>query len=200
MEPGDAAQSEQPVSAPPRSVRGLVAAAGGEALGSTGELIAKPNLVQRTLEVSSAAFFIGMTVSLLMGIYWRYVLNDPLSWTLDIAMICFIWAVMLGAPISDWEDSHLQFDLVYNMVPESVQFAMRTFGNLLLIGVFVAVTPASYRYLETVAGRPVLGVSWMSLRVVYLSFVLFLVITIIQRTWLLINDVRRQVTRAEEKA
>lgn len=156
----------------------------------------KPNLVQRVLEIASAFFFMGMVVSLLMGIYWRYVLKDPLAWTLDIAMVCFIWAVMLGAPLSDWEDSHLQFDLVYNKMPESVQLGMRIFGNLLLIGTFAAVTPASFRYLDSVAGRPVLGVSWLSLRAVFLSFVVFLVITIIQRTFLLVSDGRQLLARA----
>lgn len=162
-------------------------------------MVAEPRLVQRILEITSAFFFMGMLISLLMGIYWRYVLNDPLVWSLDVAMVCFIWAVMLGAPISDIEDNHLQFDLVYNRMTESVQFYMRTFGNLLLIGTFAAVTPASYRYLESVANRPVLGVSWLSLRVVFLSFVCFLVITIIQRAFLLVADVRRRIERTEEQ-
>jgi C4-dicarboxylate transporter DctQ subunit len=195
----DLRDSGQPDAAAPIAVPGLIGAVPGDTPGSTGELVAKPHLIQRLLEITSAFFFMGMLISLLMGIYWRYVLNDPLVWSLEVAMICFIWAVMLGAPISDWEDNHLQFDLIYNKMSESVQFYMRTFGNLLLIGAFGVVTPASYRYLESVANRPVLGVSWLSLRIMYMSFVFFLVITVIQRSFLLVADVRRRMTRTEEK-
>lgn len=156
--------------------------------------------LERVEEIGSAVFFVGMTVVLLMGIWWRYVLSTPLVWTVNVATVCFLWSVMLGAPLSDWEDEHIQFDLVYKLVPEPVQLAMRTFGNLLLISALVIVIPSSYRFLDSIGDRTVVGVPWLSMQWAFTGFLVFLTLTVVQRSRLLALDLRRwRAQRREDR-
>lgn len=145
--------------------------------------------VDRLEEVSAALFFGGMLITVLVGIFWRFVLESPLVWTVNVSTLCFMWAVMLGSPLSDRRDNHLQFDLVYKVVPPRVQLAFRLFGNTLLVGAFLFILPATLEYLLSVGGRTVTGVPWLNFTWAYSVFLVFLVLTVASRGRLLFADI-----------
>ena len=39
-----------------------------------------------------------IVVILFGSVFWRYFLNDPISWSEDAALLCMIWMTLLGAP------------------------------------------------------------------------------------------------------
>lgn len=149
----------------------------------------------RIHELSTAAVFTAMLVVVLAGIFWRYVLGAPLVWTVSIATLCFMWTIFLGAPLSDPEDRHISFDLLYNTVPPAVQLGCRVFGNLLIITTFTAIIPATIDYLDFLSPRTVVGADWLSFRWAYSVFLIFLVLTIVHRVRLLALDIRHLIVR-----
>ncbi|MBS3918195.1 MAG: TRAP transporter small permease subunit [Deltaproteobacteria bacterium] len=48
-----------------------------------------------------------MTVSVLLGVLFRYVLKAPLPWSEEMARYLMIWGVSLGASIAFREGSHV---------------------------------------------------------------------------------------------
>jgi TRAP-type C4-dicarboxylate transport system permease small subunit len=144
----------------------------------------------RLEELSAAIFFAGMIITVLVGIFWRFVLESPLVWTINVSTLCFMWAVLLGSPLSDRKDKHLQFDLLYRIVPARVQLAFRLFGNTLLVAVFLVILPATLRFLLDVGGRTVTGVPWLNFSWAYSVFLIFLVLTVVSRMRLLLADLR----------
>lgn len=155
--------------------------------------------LERLEEISAAVFFSGMMITVLVGIFWRFVLESPLVWTINVSTLCFMWAVLLGSPLSDWEDNHLQFDLLYLAVPARMQSAFRIFGNVLLIGTFLLIMPATLSYLQSVGGRTVTGVPWLNFTWAYSVFFVFLVLTVVGRMRLLIADLRALRTDRRER-
>jgi len=149
----------------------------------------------RLEELSAAIFFGGMLITVLVGIFWRFVLESPLVWTVNVSTLCFMWAVLLGSPLSDRKDNHLQFDLLYLAVPARVQFGFRLFGNILLIGAFVLIIPPTYDYLLSIGGRTVTGVPWLNFSWAYSVFLIFLVLTVASRMRLLIADIHLLTSR-----
>jgi TRAP-type C4-dicarboxylate transport system permease small subunit len=142
----------------------------------------------RLSEVTAGSFFVAMIVIVLLGIVWRYVLNNPLVWSINLATICFIWSVLIGAPLSDVEDTHLQFDLLYDALPDSIQLGLRLFGNLLILAAFGALIPGTVRYLQFVGDRAISGAPWLTFRWAFSCFLIFIVLAIIQRSRLLLRD------------
>ena len=81
-----------------------------------------------------AAFIVLFTVFML-GIFFRYFLA-PLTWTLELSLICFIWTALLGGLYAKRTDSHVKFTLIYDMVSPKKQLWMRLVGNGLLLTAF----------------------------------------------------------------
>ncbi len=60
----------------------------------------------------------------LAAVWWRYVINDPLSWTEQISRILFVWVTFLGAAVLYREKSHITIDMFLDMMPETLKSAM----------------------------------------------------------------------------
>jgi tripartite ATP-independent transporter DctM subunit len=53
-----------------------------------------------------------------LGVFFRYVLNNSLSWSDELAMILFTWAILLGASIAYAQDRHVRLEtLVRQLIP-----------------------------------------------------------------------------------
>lgn len=60
----------------------------------------------------TAVMVLATIVVITMQIVWRYVLNDPLSWTEQISRYLFVWIVMLAVPVGLYRSGLYNFDLL----------------------------------------------------------------------------------------
>ena len=51
------------------------------------------------------------------GVFFRYVLNDSLSWSEELAKYAMLWMVFLGAPIALRTGGHPNIEILLNLVP-----------------------------------------------------------------------------------
>jgi TRAP-type C4-dicarboxylate transport system permease small subunit len=54
----------------------------------------------------------GMTLVVLLGICFRYVLKAPLPWSEEMARYLMVWGASLGAAVAFWEGSHVAITAV----------------------------------------------------------------------------------------
>lgn len=67
-----------------------------------------------------------VTVSLTcLQIVFRYLLNQPLTWTEQLSRYCFIWMMMLGIPVLFHRKDFMAFDLILNMFPKKLHNVVR---------------------------------------------------------------------------
>jgi len=71
--------------------------------------------------------------SLIVGVFFRYVLRDSLSWTDEVAMFCFSWIVLLAAALLVRESGHVRVELIENYLPKRAARALRVFIDLLIL-------------------------------------------------------------------
>ena len=57
-----------------------------------------------------------MFVSFLLQIAFRYVLNQPLGWTEEVTVLCWVWVVLWCAAFVLSDREEIRFDIVYSMV------------------------------------------------------------------------------------
>lgn len=134
-------------------------------------------------------FFTIMFASILIGVFWRYVLDDPLIWTVNAAAVAFIWTVLIAAGLPNWADEHIQFDLLYRRMPPRWQRVSRMVGNLLLVVTFALPIPATWDYLVFIGADSVTGLP-LKFNLAFAVVLWFLVATVVHRGRLLLNDVR----------
>ncbi len=51
-----------------------------------------------------------MSLAILLQVFCRYVLNAPLTWPEELAVLTFAWMIFLGAALVQGSDSHISID------------------------------------------------------------------------------------------
>ncbi|WP_114947885.1 TRAP transporter large permease subunit [Microvirga calopogonii] len=72
------------------------------------------------VEIPAALLVVAEIVVLLAGVISRYVLNEPLVWSDELASILFLWLAMLGAVVAFRRNEHMRMTAVLGMLPTRV--------------------------------------------------------------------------------
>lgn len=82
-----------------------------------------------------------MTVIIFVQVVCRYVLQDSLSWSDELARYLFIWLTFLGASVAFHEDTHIKVtyfvDMIRNAKLRAVVYTLADMACLWLLWVFV---------------------------------------------------------------
>ncbi len=82
-----------------------------------------------------------LSVIVMLQVIFRYVLNNPLAWTEEMARFLLIWIVLLGAAIGIKRKSHFSLDIVTKKFSQTaqdrLQFATDVFLFVLIFDVMV---------------------------------------------------------------
>jgi TRAP-type C4-dicarboxylate transport system permease small subunit len=60
----------------------------------------------------------GIAVVIAASVFWRYALNDALSWSEEVAKYMMIWLVFTGAPIALRQGGHVAIEILPNALPD----------------------------------------------------------------------------------
>ena len=126
--------------------------------------------------------FSALFVVFIVQVVARFVFDQPLPWTDELAVVLYIWVILWAAAFMVPEREHVVFDLVYHMAPPAVRRAMRITGHLMIGGLSAWALPASWDYIRFMAreGTPVLGLPFMW---VFLPFALLLMSLVARAVW-----------------
>lgn len=91
------------------------------------------------LTVTGGAVIVG---SLILGVFFRYVLQNSLTWSDEVAMFCFSWIVLLAAALLVRESGHVRVELIENYLPPGAIGALRIGIEflILLTGIYMVWT------------------------------------------------------------
>ena len=62
-----------------------------------------------------------LAVNVFIGVFWRYVLNDSLSWYEESSKYLMLWLVFAGAPIVLKQRGHVSLDILPRLLPLRLQ-------------------------------------------------------------------------------
>lgn len=68
-----------------------------------------------TALVASGILVAVITVVVAAGVFWRYVLNDSLSWTEEVARYLLIWLAAVGSIVAMHRRQHVAIDILPDM-------------------------------------------------------------------------------------
>jgi TRAP-type C4-dicarboxylate transport system permease small subunit len=97
-------------------------------------------LVLLVTSIMLAALTAAMTVVVLLGVFTRYVLNDALPWTEELARYILIWLSWLGGGIAMRRGSHIAVDLFIDKLSPRVRSVIKFLGrNLVLLFLVICI-------------------------------------------------------------
>jgi TRAP-type C4-dicarboxylate transport system permease small subunit len=80
----------------------------------------------------SAATATVMIATLLLGVFFRYVLQSALSWSGEVAMLAFTWTVFVMASVGVREGFHVRIEMIDDYLPATAKLLLH---RLLLIAI-----------------------------------------------------------------
>jgi TRAP-type C4-dicarboxylate transport system permease small subunit len=138
--------------------------------------------LKRGADTVGVLLFLAAFAGFIVQIFWRYVLNDPLAWTEEFVMICFIWTVFWAAAFMVPIREHVSFDVVYDIVTPQTRrgFTMVTLAAIVVS--FTWLVPYTWDYLDFLTRKksPVLRIR---MHWVYGCYILFVAAFAIQSAW-----------------
>lgn len=69
----------------------------------------------------------------LLQVFYRYALNDPIGWTQEISVFCTMIVVMLGAAMAFKRGAHISISFFVELFTVKIQRALTIIANLITI-------------------------------------------------------------------
>lgn len=88
------------------------------------------NQLEAHLLVLSLAF---TTILIFIQVILRYVFNNSLSWSEELARYIFIWQIWLGTSVSMKENEHICLDMLNNKLQGKAKIALALVANILML-------------------------------------------------------------------
>jgi TRAP-type C4-dicarboxylate transport system permease small subunit len=85
-----------------------------------------------------------MTLVVLLGVFFRYVVRQPLSWSEEVARYLMIWAASLAVSIGIMRREHLGITFLVGRLPRSAQKVMAILVNVAVLWFLWVLTKFGY--------------------------------------------------------
>jgi TRAP-type C4-dicarboxylate transport system permease small subunit len=76
-------------------------------------------VVDWIVDTLAAIFLLTTSFILALQIFFRYILNRPLSWPLEVSLFCFVWLVWMGGVGGMREEKQIRIEFAEKYLPRS---------------------------------------------------------------------------------
>jgi TRAP-type C4-dicarboxylate transport system permease small subunit len=139
--------------------------------------------LRRRADDIAVALMALMFVSFLLQIGFRYFLNQPLGWTDEVTVLCWVWAVLWCAAFVLSDQDEIRFDIVYGVVSPGTQRVFTATSSIAIVLLFLVSLPASWNYV-TFMKREHTAYLHMRFDLLYAVYVIFAVAIILKHVGL----------------
>jgi TRAP-type C4-dicarboxylate transport system permease small subunit len=164
------------------------------------ETVAPVDLSRYAIEdwVTLAVFW-GMSLCVFLQFFTRYVLNNSLAWTEEIAINCLVVVVFLGSVMCTRLTRHIHVDVLYHYLPATVGRYLALAVNLITICFFAYMAWLLWRYVGIVHRERMVTIDLPRNVVFYAVFAGFVLMTL-RAIQVFIGNVRRGYSALERPA
>lgn len=130
--------------------------------------------------IESLLFVLGFSMALIVAnqVFFRYVLNQSLFWSEELARFLLVWLTFLGATAAYRRKAHPGIDAVYAKMPPALQKAAVITTHLVSMGLFTVMVYFGFEfaYFVRLQISPALHLpKWIILSIIPLSGLIFTV-------------------------
>jgi len=89
-----------------------------------------------------------MFLSFILQIMFRYVFNNPLSWTLELSLTTWLWLVFWGGAFNLKNSDHVRFDIIYVESGLKVRRVLALVSAIAIVAGLVTAFPATVDFIS----------------------------------------------------
>jgi len=104
------------------------------------------NYWRKFTDFVAVSLLAAMFSAFLLQIFMRYIMNNPLGWTLEASVILYIWTVFWTSAFILEEKDHITFTVLSDYVRPGVKRTMLIVGHIIVGIAFISALPAVFDY------------------------------------------------------
>ena len=141
---------------------------------------------KRWLDHIGGAFFLALFAVFILQIGARFLFNQPLPWTDELAVVLYIWSIFWACAFMVPVASHVSLDILIARLANKPRLWLQTLGQILLGGLALQALPASWDYLLFMR-RETTAVLGLPLFWVFLPLMVLLVMLVLRGMWQMVQ-------------
>jgi len=136
------------------------------------------NNVEKVICVTLLAL---MSIIIVVQVFFRYVLQNSLQWSEEIARYMFIWLIYIGISYGVKTDKHIAVDAVYSFLPKKVKPFYALIGYVIFLVFAIIVVYYGVQVTANIAGSgQISNGAHVPMQYVYVAPVVGMTLTIIR--------------------
>ena len=116
-------------------------------------LSAASTYVNKLVEATVFVMLAVMVIVISAAVFWRYALNDSLSWSEELGRYLLVWLSFLGASIGTYQAAHISISTVTDRLPPGLRWWTRLATDLLVVVFLSVILYQSIKILPVMAVR-----------------------------------------------
>lgn len=133
-----------------------------------------------------------MSILIVVQVFFRYVLQNSLSWSEELARYMFIWLIYIGISYGVKMRKHICVDAVYAMMPKKIKPFYGIIGDLCFLAFAVLVVYYGINVMMQVTAQGQLSpAAQMPMGVVYSASWVGMVLTSIRLIQNIVTDIKK---------
>ncbi len=131
----------------------------------------------KLIEVITITLFCFMIISVLIQVFYRYILSNPIMWIEELSRILLIWNIFLGSIVAHYNYEHPGIDYFISKIPSHLRKYFELFIHIIIYIVIICLFFYSIRlyFLLKFIKTPALGLGfrYIIISVTIMSFSIF---------------------------
>lgn len=133
----------------------------------------------------------GMLVSVLLGVFFRFVIPIPMAWPPEAARFLMVAVTMIGSSIAVRQLDHVGITLVVDRLPRQLAMALYVVGSVLIVGFLLVFIWYSARLTLEMGPRQISSSLGLNMVVAYAAMPIGGILMLIQQIAALIEASQR---------
>ncbi|MEJ2136354.1 MAG: TRAP transporter small permease [Desulfofustis sp.] len=136
-----------------------------------------------------AAMLAAMFLTFVLQVFSRYVINQPIGWTLEVCLTLWLWLVFWGCAFVVRHEEHVTFDVLYNSVRPGTRRLFALLGSAaIVVGLGYSFYP-TWDFIDFLKIKKS-AILKIPMRTIFSIYVIFLVSAISVYAWRFVKLVR----------
>ncbi len=119
------------------------------------------------LQVWTGALALAMLALVVVGVFYRYVVGEALSWYDEFAGYVLVWLTMYGSVVALARRKHIGFETIVEKLPPRARQAAEVFGTLCVMAFALVMIVAGARLVQGMADETAVSVPWIRMSWIY---------------------------------
>ncbi len=121
----------------------------------------------RLLQLVSSVLLLLMLGVVLVGVFYRYIVDESLSWYDEFAGYTLVWLTMYGSVLALAQRKHISFDTLVERLPPGARRVADVVGILCVMGFSLVLLVSGWYLVREMGGDTAVSLPWVKMAWIY---------------------------------